>query len=122
MKIKRTLKLANRILNNITIFDNRKQRTKDYIAEGKKFGSKNIKVVGKVMAYQASRLVGLGGRSTTLGLRHSPASLDQGLQCGNLGNERKLDPATLLEIKKSNDLRNSFNGEDSDDNRRMSPD
>jgi len=39
-----------------------------------------------------------------------------------LGNERKLDPATLLEIKKSNDLRNSFNGEDSDDSRRMSPD
>lgn len=45
------------------------------IAEWKKKGSMNIKVVGEVRAYQASRLAGLGERPVTLGLKQGPASV-----------------------------------------------
>ena len=38
----------------------------------------NIKVVGEVRAYQASRLAGLGGRPVTLGLKQGPASVKGG--------------------------------------------
>jgi len=75
----------------------RKKEQRIRSLEKRKEGLRNIKVVGEVRAYQASRLDGLGGRPFTLELKQGPA-LDWGQQCGILDNERKLDPATLREI------------------------
>lgn len=86
-------------------------------------GLRNITVVGGVRAYQASRLAGLGGRPVTLGLKQGPAFVWR-QQCGILDNERKLDPATPREIsiKKEYSLKGSFDDDESDSNRRISPD
>lgn len=100
---------------------NTEQRIKSL--EKREGGLRNIKVVGEVKAQQASRLNGLGGRSFTLELKQGPAFIWR-QQCGILDNERKLDPAILREIgnKKKYFLKGSFDDEESDSSRRISPD
>ncbi len=57
-------------------------------------GPASHQLVGKVTAYQGSRVAGLRGWSATLGLRHCPDSYGR-LQSRIIRNARKRDDATL---------------------------